>query len=247
MIDEAVLLAAGKGTRIRSTDSSLPKPLQKVAGQPLIKRTILTLARAGVTRVTVVLGFMGREVRQAVAADAAYARAGVEIAFVDNPEYEKANGISVLCARPLVRGPFVLSMADHVFEPEVAAAAAGCDPARADLWLCVDRRVSEVYDIDDATKVRTEGDLIRDIGKDLATYDCVDCGVFAVTSALFDSLDAARADGGGDCSLSDGVRRLAGAGRARVVDIGDAFWQDVDTPGARARAEQELLARTPAG
>jgi choline kinase len=244
MIRDAVVLAAGKGTRIRPTAASLPKPLQLVAGEPLIRRTILTLARAGVTRVTVVLGFMGDEVRAAVSSDPAYARAGVSVALVDNPEYEKANGVSVLCARPLASGPFLLSMSDHVFAPEVAAAAAACDPLNADLWLCVDRRITEVYDIDDATKVRTQGDLIRDIGKNLDSYDCIDCGVFAVTSALFESLDAARAENDGDCSLSDGVKRLARAGRARVVDIGDAFWQDVDTPGALARAERQLLGAT---
>ena len=47
MLDRAVVLAAGRGTRLRDSDGALPKPLQPVAGVSLIKRTILTLRRAG--------------------------------------------------------------------------------------------------------------------------------------------------------------------------------------------------------
>jgi CTP:molybdopterin cytidylyltransferase MocA len=63
--------------------------------------------------------------------------------------------------------------------------------------------------------------------------------VFAVTPRLLDALAEVRAERG-DCSLSHGVKRLAEQGRARVVDIGDGYWQDVDTPADRARAEAAI-------
>jgi choline kinase len=239
-IREAVVLAAGKGGRIREQESDLPKPLHEVAGVPLLKRTILTLGRAGVRKVHVVIGFLGAQIRAAVEADPAYQRAGVEVAFIENADYEQANGVSVLKAKAHVSGPFLLSMADHVYDVGLAQKAAGADMAAADLWLCVDRRVAEVYDIDDATKVRTAGGRIVEIGKTLGEYDAIDCGVFAVGPALFGALEKVLTEKG-DCSLSDGVRALAAAGRARVLDVGAAFWQDVDTPGARQRAERELI------
>ncbi|RMH37695.1 MAG: nucleotidyltransferase [Deltaproteobacteria bacterium] len=243
MIRQAVVLAAGFGSRIRGDDAdALPKPLHEVAGQPLLVRTIGTLAAAGIDRVYVVRGFMGDALVAAVAASPVVAGLDVTVRWIDNPDYQLANGVSVLCAGGAVDGPFVLSMADHVYDASVARLAAAADMARADLWLCVDRRVDDVYDIDDATKVRTDGDAIVDIGKQLADYDAIDCGVFAVGDALLACLRE-ELDARGDCSLSDGVRRLAARGRARVVDVGDAFWQDVDTPDALARAERILRAR----
>ena len=134
----------------------------------------------------------------------------------------------------------MLTRADHVFDDGVAECAAAANMDEADLHLCVDYRIEEVYDMDDATKVSTvDGPFIGTISKQLTTFDCVDCGVFAVSTALLDELDQVLAERG-DCSLSDGVARLASKRRARVVDIGACFWQDVDTQHARERAERIL-------
>ena len=236
MIRHAVILAAGKGTRIRQSDDDLPKPLQVVGGMPLIQRTITTLADAGIERVVVVTGFMAEDVRAAVER---YRTAALAIDCAYNADFEKSNGISVIVGGTVVRGPFVLSMADHVYTPALPRLVGSQDLAAADLYLATDPRIGSVLDLDDATKVRTEGGRIVDIGKTIASYDRIDCGVFAVTPRLVDVLKELRAERG-DCSLSDGVRRLAELGRARVADIGDGFWQDVDTPADRAHVEKLL-------
>jgi choline kinase len=249
MIKRALVLAAGFGSRLREGGIDVPKPLQVVAGVTLLARTVTTLAAAGIEDVWVVVGFRAEELEATIAADAPrWKDLGVRVHAIRNPEFDKSNGVSVLCARGVVPGPFLLSRSDHVHDVAVASAAATADMSAGDLFLCVDRRVDEVYDIDDATKVRTEDGRIVDIGKIIPTYDCIDCGVFAVGDALLDSLEAEKARRG-DCSLSDGVKHLAASGRARVVDIGDAFWQDVDTPEAKVRAESELarLARERSG
>lgn len=243
MITQAVVLAAGMGSRIRSEASDHPKPLQLVDGVPLLKRTVLTLAKVGIRKVFIVVGFRQDQVRDHVQADLDYHRAGISIEFIENLDYEKSNGLSVLAARGRVQGPFLLSMCDHVYEPEIPALASYADMAKADLHLCVDLRLPEIYDMDDCTKVLTKAGRIVDIGKKINDFDCVDCGVFAVGPRLLECLSAVYAEKG-DCSLSDGVKRLSAMGRARVIDIGDAFWQDVDTPEAKVRAEE--IIRRPA-
>jgi len=245
MIRDAVILAAGKGSRIRTSEGDLPKPLHQVGGVPLIRRTALTLAAAGIERIVVVLGFMGDVLRESIENDPAYARAGLTMVLVENSEFELANGVSVIAGARKVSGPFLLSMADHVYDTELPRRLVNVDMDKGDLHLCVDRRVSEVYDIDDATKVASIDGRIVEIGKTIPTYDCIDCGVFAVSQQLVSLLQQVR-EVRGDCSLSGGVQQLAQLGRARVVDIGTAFWQDVDTPDARLRAEQILAFRAAA-
>ncbi|MBS1118849.1 MAG: uncharacterized protein H6Q90_1077 [Deltaproteobacteria bacterium] len=246
MIRQAVILAAGKGTRLRASDDDLPKPLHRVAGVPLIKRTILTLAKAGVNRVVVVTGFMADLVRDTVEGDPSYSEAGLDVTFEHNPEYEQSNGISVLVGGRGLAGAFVLSMADHIYTPSIARLVATQDLTVADLYLATDPRIHDVLDIDDATKVRSEGRRIVEISKTIPTYDRIDCGVFSVTPRLLEVLGELQQERG-DCSLSDGVRRLAEQGRAWIADIGDDFWQDVDTPADHAHAERLIGAHDPLG
>ena len=240
MIRDAVILAAGKGTRLRASEDALPKPLYTVGGVPLIKRTIATLAAAGIGRIVVVTGFMADQIEAALADPIL----GVQIELAHNADYEKANGISVLVGGMLASGPFVLSMADHIYSSSIAQLVASQDMEAADLYLATDTRITEILDLDDATKVRSEAGRIVDIGKTIATYDRIDCGVFAVTPRLLDALARVR-DAKGDCSLSEGVRELASRGRARVADIGDGYWQDVDTAADREHAEKMLRASVP--
>ena len=94
---------------------------------------------------------------------------------------------------------------------------------------------TRIFDLDDATKVRREGDRIVDIGKEIAEYDAFDTGMFLCSPALFDILESVKKEG--NCSLSDGMRMLGRNGRLRAFDIEDAAWQDVDTPEALAYAE----------
>ncbi|HEY5921527.1 MAG TPA: NTP transferase domain-containing protein [Kofleriaceae bacterium] len=239
MIEQALILAAGKGTRLRESRDALPKPLTEVRGVPLVKRTIQSLAAAGVKRVVIVTGFMADQVRAAIESDASYRDLGVTITFVHNPDFERSNGISVLVGGRVLEGPFMLSMADHVYTPAIARGVGSSDLAAADLYLATDTRIDQILDLDDATKVRSEAGRIVAIGKQLTDYDRIDCGVFAVTGKLLDALDVVRAERG-DCSLTDGVRRLAEQGRARVCDIGEEWWQDVDTPADLSRVDQTL-------
>ena len=88
------------------------------------------------------------------------------------------------------------------------------------------------------TRVRIEGDRIVAIGKGLRDYDAYDTGVFAVGPALFSALATLRTP-----SLSDGVRVVAQAGQARVVDCTGLDWMDVDDASALAKAEAWLETR----
>jgi len=154
-----------------------------------------------------------------------------------NPDWRKQNGVSVLAAEGHVQPPFFLVMGDHLYEFRILAALLE-QGDRSRVNLAIDRKIASVFDLDDAMKVQTSGDSIRAIAKDLQVYDAIDTGVFLCSGDIFSALQRVEQERG-DCSLADGVRLLAGEGKMRVVDVKDAWWQDVDTPAMLARAEQE--------
>lgn len=241
-----VVLAAGFGSRLAgAVDETRLKPLTPVAGRPLIVRTLESLGRAGCGRVVIVLGYQPDAMRAGI--EAAY-DGPLDLVFVVNARYELGNGVSVLAARDHLApdggagGPFVLTMADHVIGDEVMDLAGAHTPEPGGATLLVDSKLVTIFDMDDATKARVEDGRIVAIGKELEAFDAVDTGVFVCTDALLDALAAVEAETG-DASLSDGVRRLAEAGRMRALDIGDGWWQDVDTPEMLAQAEAVLAAR----
>jgi choline kinase len=166
----------------------------------------------------------------------------MRIQAVDNPHWPEGNGTSVLAARAYVRGPFFLLMCDHLFDPLVLRLlVTAADGASGGCLLAVDRHPERLFDLAEATKVQLDGARITAIGKDLSAFDAVDTGLFVGWPILFEALAQARA--AGDGSLTGGVRRLIGCQQIRAVDIGDAFWFDVDTPADVQQATQHLLVR----
>ena len=108
--------------------------------------------------------------------------------------------------------------------------------------LAVDYSVGAArgVDLDDVTRVRTEGPLVRDIGKGIPRFDAFDTGAFLCSSGVFIALrDAAVA---GETSLSAGMRRLADQGRLQRCDVTGARWVDVDTRRDLRIASRGLLA-----
>lgn len=228
---EALVLAAGNGTRLGLNGLAYPKPLAPVAGQPLLRRILELASSAGVGRFVVVTGVFDPTIRAEFEREQ---RAG-QVRFVFNPQHDLANGISALAAERFVADEFVLMMADHLFEPGSLRRLLGARPEPDGCILAVDRRVESCPDLEDATKVAIEGERIVAIDKNLSRFDALDTGMFRCSRQLFASLRAASR--GGDCSLSQGMQHLASQGRLRACDIGAAEWLDVDTPEALRAAE----------
>jgi choline kinase len=123
------------------------------------------------------------------------------------------------------------------------AAQGGADRG---VTLAVDYRCDHpLIDPDDATWVKLDqAGFIRAIGKTIPEYDAVDCGAFLATPELAAAIRAAIAAGQAG-SLSEGMQKLADAGRAATMDIGEAWWLDVDDPRAHELAEAQAPRELP--
>jgi len=236
-ITDAVILMAGAGSRLRASGEMLPKPLVPIFGRPLISYVVEALEKVGVRNLHAVIGVEGDAL---VAALRPLLPLSMSLNPISNPNWQKQNGVSVLCAAGKVREPFFLTMGDHLFDPCVLERIVE-RADRSELNLAIDRKIEAIFDLDDAMKVQTDADRVIAIGKNLANYDAIDTGVFLCPNELFDYLRRARRNG--DCSLADGVRLMAEEGKVRAIDIGGAWWQDVDNFAMRRRAEEELSKR----
>lgn len=230
-ITEAVILMAGSGSRLQA---SVPKPLLPIHGRPLISYVIDCLYRAGITTLHAIVGY---EHEQLLVGLNPLIPAGMELRPIENRNWQKQNGISLLSADGRVHAPFILAMADHLFEDSVLNILI----EQADvgsLNLAVDRKIRSIFDLDDAMKVQTRNEHVVAIAKDLTSYDAIDTGLFVCPAEIFSYLKAARENE--DCSLADGVCLMAHDQKVRAIDIGNAWWQDVDTPEMFATAEKHL-------
>ena len=231
-VKECLILAAGNGSRIASLSGSAPKPLVPLFGAPLLEHIVLSSQAAGIEKFVIVVGHRADAIRRWFAERPL---GDTSVTLVENAEYHKANGVSALAARGLLKNPFLLLMADHIFEPKTAKVLLQKTLGDDEVILGVDYNIDRIFDLEDATKVKVQGEDILDIGKDLGQYNALDTGMFLCGGSLFERLESAKQNG--NCSLSDGMRRVCQERKLKAFDVGDGRWQDVDTPEAFAYTE----------
>lgn len=234
---KALIVAAGQGTRLR--EKGEVKPLIRIGGVPLIERVIARLREAGIDDILVVSGYRGDDLRTEL--DEYAARENVSITHVVNERWDRANGLSVLKAKRHLDGPFLLTMCDHLVDPEIYRLLASAPFEPDTVTLGVDFNVdSPLNDPQDVTRVKCANGRIEHIGKIIREFNAIDTGVFLCTPIMFAALEESSAHG--DDSISGAMNVLAGWGKARVLDIGDRLWVDVDDPAAFGKAEELLKA-----
>lgn len=235
-ISEGVILIAGQGSRLRGANKNCLKPFVPVLGRPLLSYTLEAIGCAGIHTAHFVVGY---ESERVMAEAKQLIPPHVNASFIVNPDWQKQNGISLLAAAGHVSAPFLLTMGDHVFDDTIIdCLLEKFEPGV--LNIAIDRKLDSIVDLDDAMKVKTRGNKVIGIGKNLRSYDAIDTGLFVCPLEIFAYLEQAKANNGGsDCSLANGVELMAVDGKVRGIDIGSARWHDIDTPRVLEHAEQD--------
>ena len=237
MIPPAVILAAGEGHRLNGVNGGAPKPLTPVLGLTLLERAILSCKEVGVLEFCVVIGYHADKMIPYLSA--LEQRLSVLIQPIENPNWREGNGSSALSAAPYISRPFLLLMCDHLFDPAILRLLFAAGKNTTDCLLAVDRHTERVFELEDATKVQMDGNIITGISKEKASFDAVDTGLFLCPLSLFDALRVSSDKG--LHSLSAGLAELIERREFRAVTIGERFWFDVDTPKSLCHAKKALL------
>ncbi len=241
---KCLIIAAGKGSRLQQRGDS--KPLIPILGIPLIERVIRAAMESGAHEFYVVIGYQGERVCNFL--ERLADRLAVRITPLVNDDWDNENGLSVLKARDVLHDPFLLLMADHLFDPKLVRPLTTLTLGDGEIALVVDGNIrNPLINMEDVTRVKVDDDgrmdskKIRDIGKGLADFNGFDTGIFLCSPAIFEALEQSK-EKGGDTSLSGAVRIMAAEGRAKAI-LMDGFWIDVDDPVSFQKAEQALLNR----
>jgi choline kinase len=235
---QAVLLAAGLGSRLGSLTTALPKALIPVGGSPLLAYAVKFAQAAGARDLTVVGGFCFDLVSAEVAARK------LPVRLVENTAFRDGNLISLMTARPHLdpAREFLLMNIDHIYRPAIAKiAAAPADDVTA--FIDTDRALGA----DDMKVERDAAGRVHKISKTLDKWDAGYVGMTKVPAAAqaryWAEADAALAEEGRAIHVERVLARLVARGEAgapRCRDISGHGWLEVDLPEERAHAEEAL-------
>src|SRR5262249_52445718 len=148
----------------------------------------------------VVIGYRGEEIRQAVAS------ISPPVAVIENPEWRRTSGISLLAARAHVTERCFCLLADRMVHKEVLAPLASLPADGVDCVMLVDTDLEACADLPGATKVKLAGGArprVVDVGHDLTDYQAYDCGHSLISPELLGELERAQHP-----TVSDGLRAM---------------------------------------
>jgi MurNAc alpha-1-phosphate uridylyltransferase len=228
----AFVLAAGKGERMRPLTSSLPKPLVRLAGKPLIDHVLDRLAAARITRAVVNVHYLADRIEAHIAG-----RKTPKITISDERDALLDTGGGVVHALPkLGREPFIIHNSDSVWIEGLGSNLdrlidAWDDAAMDSLMLVAPVASSIGYDGPGDFQMGATGQLTRQSGARMSPF--VFAGVSIAHPRLFDGAPKGR------FSLNRVWDRAIDAGRLYGVRL-EGTWMHVGTPEAVAAAERAI-------
>jgi NDP-sugar pyrophosphorylase family protein len=238
-VADALILAAGRGTRMRALTEDLPKPMLPVAGRPLLEHVVLALRSAHIRRFVIVTGYRAERIEQYFADGA---RLGVEIAY-RRQEVQDGTARALLLGRGSIADrPFLLVWGDILVAPEnYSALLARFRERRPDgllgvNWVEDPYRGAAVY-VDGENRIER---IVEKPPPGTARTHWNNAGVAVFHPAVFAYAAAVKPSSRGEYEIPDAVTAMLDDGRAVYAFPLRGFWCDVGTPGDLKRAEELL-------
>ena len=232
---QAVLLAAGRGTRLGELTRTTPKPLLAVGGEPIIFRIIRGLATAGVGDITVVTGHLAGAMEAALGDGGQW---GVALRCVRQERLDGTARAAALARPYLGAGPFFVGWGDIVVETanyeRVVSAGAGTGAAIAvnevdDPWAG-----GAVY-IDAAMRVLR---MVEKPPRGTSTTRWNNAGLAVLPPAIWDEADRLEPSVRGEYELPQAVAAFVAAGHPVAAVPIEGPWFDIGTPESLAEARR---------
>jgi choline kinase len=233
----AVILAAGRGSRLNGHVSDAPKALLELGGVSLVQRQIRALRDAGIHDVTVVVGCEADLVRR---------HCGPRITYVENQRFATTNSLySLWMARTLLMDGFVVLNCDVLFHPQLLADLLTARHAAA--ALVAYREPDAVPYGPEEMKVKVRSGRVVDMSKtmDPAEADAENVGMLRfdrrAAPALVAALDAIVGRGGHREWAPRAFAAFAQAHPLHAVGTRGFPWTEIDFAEDYEYAQREVL------
>jgi glucose-1-phosphate thymidylyltransferase len=232
---QAIVPAAGEGTRLRPLTAERPKGLVEVAGRPILTHVFESLRAAGVDDIVVVVGYRGDDVVDCYGD----AFRGTPLTYAWQAE-QLGLGHAVSTAAAHVSGDVVVWNGDNVGDVDLSGLLDRHRTTDAAATLLVDE-VSRERASEGAVCVVDDGDVVGLVEKpDAPPSTLIPRGVFVFSARLFDALDRIDPSARGEYELTDAVDLLVAEG-AHVETVGlDGWLVNVNTTADIERASARL-------
>ncbi|MDQ2049465.1 UTP--glucose-1-phosphate uridylyltransferase AglF [Natronolimnohabitans sp. A-GB9] len=233
---QAVVLAAGKGTRLEPLTDDKPKALVEVDDTPLIEDVFDNLLEIGVTELIVVVGHMKEQIIER------YGDAYEDVPITYAHQREQLGlAHAILQAEPYVEDDFVVMLGDNVFRANLADVINRQHEDRADAAFLVEEVPYEEASRYGVLDTNEYGEIVEVVEKpEDPPSNLVMTGFYTFTPAIFHACHLVQPSDRGEYELPDAIDLLIQSGRTIDAIRMDGWRIDVGYPEDRERAEERL-------
>jgi dTDP-glucose pyrophosphorylase len=238
-IEKALILAAGRGTRMRELTAELPKPMIDVRGKPVLQHIIEGLRDAGIRHCLIVVGYRADAV-QDFFGDGSHYNVGIQY---KTQTVQDGTGRVVELAHDFVTDrPFILAYGDILVDPANYERLMNLsDDVEAMLTVTGGEDVSKggavfVNEQMELIDIREKSDRWSDLSQGAMPF--YNAGLYAFRPSIFDFTQKLKPSPRGEYELTDAIRDLAQSGKkVKALEL-TGQWADVRDPEILAQLNQ---------
>lgn len=235
----ALVLAAGRGSRMKDLTTKTPKHMLPVAGKPVLEHIITRLRDAGIARIVIVTGYLGEMIEDYFGDGSGF---DVRISYVRQTNLD-GTGSAVLIAHEAVgRNSFLVTFGDLLASSSAYRGllddynSLPCDALIALNWVDDPYSGAAVY-LDDSDRIIQIVEK-PPVGKSTTQWN--QSGIFVFSPIIFDYLSRIELSPRGEYELTDAVMSMLAGGRCIRGYKMSGIWCDVGRPDDIARAGRLL-------
>ena len=226
MIENALILAAGKGTRMWPLTEDIPKPLLPISGIPIIKRQIDELKKVGVKKLYILIGYQMNEISDYIDKT----ETEIEVNYIIQ-EKQKGTGHAVKMAENKIKGSFYCLNGDIIINAKNLKKINRCK----DMAMMVTT-------VDDGSNFgavkQKNGYLVSIIEKGKSGKCKINAGIFIFNESIFTAIDNTKKSIRGEYELTDALELVSN--QIEVIEF-EGEWKDIGNPWDLISANENYI------